>query len=363
MNSEFSKVITLLRFPLIVGIVLIHSYSDEILINNDINSSSTLTHFNCYIQNLFSQVFGRVSVPLFFLFSGYLLYREKNITVSLYKEKLSNRIRSLFIPFIFWNLIVLLIQIFGQLAPFTKDFFSGERWDVRAMTLFDYFNAFLGISGSPINYPLWFLRDLILLIILSPILKILINKFSYIFLSLLFAIWLNLMHIEFFISKQAVLFFCAGLLMANQSKLIFPRKNIAILIFIFYLLIAFIEAYFKTILNENLIFNKFNIIFGCYALVILFTQIQAKQKLAHILKILSSASFFIFVAHGSLLEIFKSVLKLIFEPNSQISIMIIYFLSPFLTIAILSIIYFKVIPILPSIIHILMFGIKHSKKS
>ena len=363
MNSEFSKAITLLRFPLIVGIVLVHSQSGEILINNNIDNLYTLANFNCYIQNLFSEVFGRISVPLFFLFSGYLLYREKNISVNLYKEKLSNRIRSLLIPFIFWNFIVLLIQIVGQLTPVTKNFFTGERWDVRAMSLFDYFNAFLGISGSPINYPLWFLRDLILLIILSPFLKILINRFSYIFLLLLFAIWLNLMHIEIFISKEAVFFFCTGLLIANQNKLTFPSKNKAIIVFIFYLISALIEAYYQTILDGNFIFHKVNIIFGCYAIVILFSQINAKQKFAHLLKILSSISFFIFVAHGSLLEVLKTILKLILEPQNQISIMAIYFLSPLLTIVILSIIYFRIIPLFPSIIHSLLFGIKHSKKS
>ncbi len=41
----------------------------------------------------------------------------------------------------------------------------------------NFINAYIGYTGNPVLYPLWFMRDLIVLNILAKIIKILIDKF------------------------------------------------------------------------------------------------------------------------------------------------------------------------------------------
>ena len=64
-----SDTITWLRFPLIVGVVFIHD-------NITLGQNSEIINpfwFDCVIR-LFSDVFPRVCVPLFFIISGFLFF-------------------------------------------------------------------------------------------------------------------------------------------------------------------------------------------------------------------------------------------------------------------------------------------------
>lgn len=82
-----SRTIDFLRFPLIVGVVFIHSYlSDE--------RGTHLGGLYYYVSDFFSQVLARIAVPLFFYFSG-LLYYKDNFTLTIYKRKIRSRVRSL----------------------------------------------------------------------------------------------------------------------------------------------------------------------------------------------------------------------------------------------------------------------------
>ncbi|WP_081771120.1 acyltransferase family protein [Bacteroides graminisolvens] len=90
-----SKTIAWLRFPMIIGVLLIHSY-------NPIHPKGDVFVF---VRNLSSEVVARFCVPLFFLIAGYLFfYKLKQFTGATYREKLRKRASSLLVPYLFWNL-------------------------------------------------------------------------------------------------------------------------------------------------------------------------------------------------------------------------------------------------------------------
>ena len=65
-----SKVITLLRFPLSVFVVLIHSSFSSFMIGGETLVVETYpVYYN--ISYLFSDIIGWIAVPLFFFISGY----------------------------------------------------------------------------------------------------------------------------------------------------------------------------------------------------------------------------------------------------------------------------------------------------
>jgi len=151
-----SRVISLLRLPLMVLVVLIHAQLGD-AVDGGIAFQGT--------QFLLSNVIARTSVPLFFIISGYLFFFGKDFTVSIYLEKLKRRIRTLLIPYLLWNLLILLILLTVQ--TFIPSL-QGESKPINSYNLTDWANTF-GIGTHPIDAPLWFLRDLIVMVLISPI--------------------------------------------------------------------------------------------------------------------------------------------------------------------------------------------------
>ena len=150
MTSYISKIISTSRFPIILGIVMLHSYI--------IGKS--------YISLLFGLVYGSIGVPFFYLISGYLFYQGYRNSMLEYENKLKRRIKSLLIPYILWNIIAFIIYTF-------------VTHDMQMSQFFESFWFVVGKNGhSPADGPLWFVRTLIFLSVISPIMY-LINKNKY----------------------------------------------------------------------------------------------------------------------------------------------------------------------------------------
>lgn len=175
-----SKTITIVRFPLIVAIVLIHTYiSDQPNVGGVIMvPSGSLPIFDTW-EYILRQCIAELAVPTFFLISGFLFfYKTETFTTGTYKYKLRKRFRSLLLPYLIWNLIymgyVFIVQCF---APSLT---SPDRKMIADYSLIDFVDSFWhydGVSyGGPIYGPLWFIRDLIVIDVLSPLLFFLIKK-------------------------------------------------------------------------------------------------------------------------------------------------------------------------------------------
>lgn len=135
-------VIRWLRFPMIVLMTYAHSYSGV-----SEGYSLLSSNWNAYefLKLLVSQTLVNVAVPVFFIMSGYLFfYNVKKWNLEVYKSKILRRVRTLLLPYFVWNLMMVL-----KLRTLTWSFF----W-------------------TPANMPLWFLRDLIIISLLTPIIYI-----------------------------------------------------------------------------------------------------------------------------------------------------------------------------------------------
>ena len=69
-----SHVISYLRFWLIIGVVLIHSVPDKVVIDGaDIIDGHNFEIYNTF-RYLISEVVARIAVPAFFFISGFLFF-------------------------------------------------------------------------------------------------------------------------------------------------------------------------------------------------------------------------------------------------------------------------------------------------
>ena len=119
-DSLLSKTISYLRFPLIVGVVFIHSNILVVKIQGEMIRFDNWP-FVTFIMNLFSTVFADVCVPLFFFISGFLFFYNSDFTKETYLAKLKKRIKTLLVPYLIWNFVgfvLLLIYVHPKVLRF-----------------------------------------------------------------------------------------------------------------------------------------------------------------------------------------------------------------------------------------------------
>ena len=109
----------------------------------------------------------RVAVPLFFVISGALFFR--NYTLSATAKKWKNRFFSLCIPYLTWNTLWLILALLGNYTPLGI-FLGGVKatltWQnvLRGIFLYGYFE------------PFWFIHQSILLTALCPLIYVLMKN-------------------------------------------------------------------------------------------------------------------------------------------------------------------------------------------
>lgn len=177
-------IISLLRFPLIVLVVFIHVFPCMKGMVGDVFESYVCFYNIAYYC---SEIIARVAVPLFFAISGFLYFYNvgSKLEWSVYKKKQIRRFSSLLVPYFFWNAIVIVEYMLMQELGFDvmKERILNYDWKDLLCLFWDMGLVREGVTGFPINYPLWFLRDLMIVTLISPLIFYGIKYMGSFFLS------------------------------------------------------------------------------------------------------------------------------------------------------------------------------------
>ena len=168
-----SDTIKLVRFPLIVGVVMLHVAFERAVIGGETFIDAANFPFYDYYKFFVDKVLA-FRIPLYFFISGYLFFnRADHFTKSDYIKKLKRRKDTLLIPYLSW--IVITIAVLSVQQLFMGDFSSGANKPIVEWGWYDVYAAFW---AGPVLGPLWFVRDLLVLMVLSPALYFLIKRFK-----------------------------------------------------------------------------------------------------------------------------------------------------------------------------------------
>lgn len=282
------------------------------------------------------------SVPTFFFVSGYLFFAG-GMSGEIYKKKLKRRARSLLAPYIIWNILAVLFAAMLFLPVFSKIFPSlqGESFH---MTLREFINGFTigtNADSSPHAGNLWFVRELMTVILLSPLINLLIDKAGGYLLSVFYLIWAYVfitqpsMYLQFLTS--ALLFFSSGAYFAKNE--IDPS--------------SFFKKYWKLTLAIFLVLEIWSLFLGesttlpvriikiitvpcALSLVFYIGGLWGQSKLrnrilgeAPLANLIPGVAFFIFVAHGIILFHVKVLAFYIVQPTGDLSFLAAFLLTYF----------------------------------
>ena len=322
--SQF-EVISQLRFPLIVLVTYAHSYgavaADYSLLASDWNTYE-------FLKLLISQTLVKVAVPVFFIISGYLFFANVDVLDSrVYFKKIRRRFWTLLVPYVVWNFLMAVKM--GHI-----DWNAFWIYYAKAGVQIDWFGN-MQLMTAPCNMPLWFLRDLIIVSLLSPIIYIGVSRWGSWLLATLTVFYLS--GICAFIpglSAYAVYFFSFGAFFGIRKinfVAVARRAELPVYVLSVCLGVAMMLTYRTTIFSSLMLCFR---IVGAFAAFALASRILSATS-RRLPRLVVQSSYFIYLAHYVLFLSFIDTAFFHFFGVSTAACSVHYLLCPLIKVVLL----------------------------
>lgn len=370
-----SECIYFLRFPLAILVVFVHAFGTHIDVSQLHASGFTGAVIYDYIRLFFSEVLGRSAVPLFFIFSGYLLFKNINeYSKDIYIAKLRKRWNSLVVPYFLW---IILMVSWSQMFILKDILFHGEPWT----EILEYFRengylrlfwdsctwekrtTWLGVMtqmSGPVLLPFWYMRDLIVMVILSPIVYWLIKKLRLIWIVLLVVLYAFDIRATWISDTFAstVLFFSIGAYWAiNKQSFTDCLWKWKCVILPLAVVLMIWQTYTGSFMGDrwSVMVHPWLIILQSFALIILASHFCRYQRLYLFNKKYAKTAFFIYALHffilGHVVSIFNKLMPI---GNTWYMMTISYLTAPLVCVIICIGVYRFTIRFCPTILGLLI---------
>lgn len=291
-----SEVISTMRFPLIAMIVMFHLYPPEQTI------ATPYASYNIIATFFSAHGIARLAVPAFFLISGYFFfYHLKEWNKTVYAEKIRKRVSTLLIPYLLWNGIpilgIILVRLLigmnsGDSLNSIKEFGDSIGW----------FRAFWDggtAGGHPFDVPLWYVRDLMVCSVCTPIIYFLLKKFGIVTIFIIGCLFLTNTWIDVAgLDVRACFFFSFGAYLSiNNANIVCICRKYAVIIIPLSIVLLIVTTYFFTSLGGGKIFfDNLFLLLGVGSLIGGFSLL-VDYKVIRNVPFLTKSVFFVYAFH------------------------------------------------------------------
>jgi hypothetical protein len=353
MDKYVSTKLQVISFFLIILVVFIHSYNFEIKL---IGPNMMANHGYAYlIEGYFKNGLATIAVPMFFSISGYLFFLGFSGSLKEFVNKFKKRTITVLIPYIFWSAFGLLFYFLLQIIPHTKSFFTKELIVNYSLTKLLY--TWL---VDPIPYQFWFIRDLILIILITPLIFLLIKYFRYTLLIVCMSIWIIGLNTEI-LNIGSVTFFVLGASIStmhpNIINQVFYRKYWIITpVWMIFLVCKtlymsdHLDSFWLIIIHRVCILIGMISAWSIYDVFLSRSFLEEKNYFW-----VFSYSFFLFAFHEPILTIVKKFLLSVL-PRSEAYILASFFLTSLIVIIVSILVGSLIKKVLPSIYGVISGG-------
>ncbi|MBD5201302.1 MAG: acyltransferase [Bacteroidales bacterium] len=340
-KSLRSQSLDLLRFPLAVIVAAIHvtatrSYwvdGSQIRFSDMDGSHLFYGFFDAFLRNQ--------SVPIYFFIAGYVFFLGITLTIDTYGHKLKNRTKSLLIPYVSWNTLAVLIALLAFLPEFKTILPNIQNihfhWNIPSI-LETFWNAWFGIFSTdrpmapggliyPQDYPLWFVRDLMIIVVSAPMIYFCLKTTRWYAVAFIGIVWFALSPYKLGHFSQMLngyFFFTWGAYMSYHGRdMIKDFRHFFKLCAGGYLVIStalwlcnFPEWLYDYLKSANVILGMV-MAYGLASLLIESGRVKTS-------KFLAASSFFVYAGHGLIVAYINVALFQIFTPRSFLPVALIY---------------------------------------
>lgn len=208
-ETQFRNKVIWMTFILSILVVMIHGYNIDLFISP--GTGGAFFAFVNRVESLVSAAIPTVAVPGFFIISAYLFYR--GAAWQMIPGKMMRRVGSVLVPYIAWNTLYYAAFCIAGMFPVLWGFIGREG---VAFTIGGWADAILHFTYNPV---LWYLKQLIILIALAPLLYGILSRFwpgLVCMLALLMVISRGI--ITPILNLDALLYYCVGAFLAMHGK-------------------------------------------------------------------------------------------------------------------------------------------------
>lgn len=314
-EQKFRNKITIITFICSLFVIWIHTSNLEVY-GIDSNSEGV-----AYLTYILEQIFGKVIIfatPMFFFVSGFLFFRYYELSKTINKYK--SRIISIIIPYTVWNTIYYLFFVIVTNIPALSGFANASTY---VFSLSNWINA-LWVNEY---YTLWFLKNLIIYIIASPLIYILFKDWRGIPTG--FILLLLFMNIGYFAPQVTIpsgleMYLAGSYISINhKDKAMLSNKLLSYMGVLFIALMAITKCRYLNNTMQVVLF------IGVWYAVDLFA-IRDDMPMPYFMRI----TFFTYVAHDLILESIEKV-WLLCMGTGAVYALLDYIFAPIITLAIL----------------------------
>ena len=353
-KSIRSQVLDLLRFPLAIIIVTDHVFCFTSLTVR--GTTYDLSEYDIYMSicAFIKAFFYGHSVPIYFFIAGYVFFLGINLDTPTYIRKLKNRFRSLLVPYVVWNTLAIIMKLL-QYLPCLHSFFPNCNYHDLNLNIGSILSCLWADNGElfnieqpiaafdPIDFPLWFVRNLIIIVVLTPLINFCYKKFGFALPTISGILWFvcpNLLGEFTYRYITAIFFFSLGGFFSFRgydmieefkkykiiSYILYPMASLILLI-TFYMGMWGPEEILSGFGGNSLVYLKnLSVFIGLFFAYNLSAWL-VKNRGTVSSKILSTSSFFIYAGHALFLQYILRSLTLVFPPMSQFNTLVVFVMT------------------------------------
>lgn len=315
-ERDISRTISFARISLVVGLVFLHygSYPNSRISpfhGIDVGAHQLATGINSFVLFSFFSV-----VPLLSMISGWLFFSFADSDArSALSARIRKRFTSLYMPLVFWNAVFLAAMLALYAASPTYPLLAELNIKFATAAKRAYVNAIFAVTEHPIGFQFWFVRDLFVTALVSPILWFFLRRAPWVFVAVVGTCWLaDIDTIIFFRPDVVLFFFLGGLVRRHRAALHLSRQATLAFCALYIGLIALrtLAPYLVDLSNDSIEYavacaTRATRVVGVVACWGVFQRI-ALTDLGEIVGRFGSFAFFLHAAHYPLLGEVKILL-------------------------------------------------------
>ena len=336
-KAEFSQIISFSRISLIVGLVFVHYGRYANMPLSPFSGMSThgfevATFVNSFVLFFFFSV-----VPLLSMVSGWLFFSFRDDPLTQLATRIRRRFTSLYVPLVLWNLLFLVLLWSLFTVDRTNPVLAALNIDFATARPTQYINAVFALTQQPIGFQFWFVRDLFVTVLISPLLFLMLRRAPFLGAIVLAIVWFADLDLRIFFRTDVLFFFYLGGLVRMRAIPVEITRTTTLWLLVAYVALVTLRTVSPYVVDDDALVievaTKVMRLVGVLACWGIFQSAALSPAGAAIARY-GGFAFFLHAIHFPLIAAVKAALWSILPANSQAWMIVHYALSVLLTVSV-----------------------------